>query len=80
MNKRHLGQILFLGVTLAIAVTGLTVALHEEAIAGPLCSNCVCNPAPCGNGGPTACVSTGTYCDGSPGNPTTCAAYCTNTR
>lgn len=79
--KNHLNQILFLGVAFLIAVSGLTMALTEEAIAGPICPNCTCTPAPCGNASSphTACVSTGVYCDGSPGDPTTCGEYCTNT-
>jgi hypothetical protein len=80
--KKQLNAILFLGMAFLLAVYGLTVALTEPAIAGPLCPNCVCDPLPCGIAvSPTvACVSTGTYCDGSPGNPSTCGQYCTNTR
>ena len=74
--KNPLNQILFLAVAFLLAVSGLTMALTEDAIAGPICSNCFCNPAPCGLGNPTPCVSTGVLCDGHPGNPSTCAEYC----
>ena len=74
--KNHLNQILFLGVAFLIAVSGLTMALTEEAIAGPICPNCTCTPAPCGIGDDISCVSTGVICDGSPGTPSTCAEYC----
>ena len=78
--KNHLNQILFLGVAFLIAVSGLTMALTEEAIAGPICPNCVCQGT-CGLAvsPETSCSSTGVYCDGSPGSPTTCGEYCTNT-
>jgi len=81
MKKPHPNQILFLGVAFVLAVSGLTMALHKEAIAGPLCPACVCSPAPCGNAvsPDTPCGSTGLLCDGSPGSPTTCGEYCTNT-
>ncbi len=74
--KNHLNPILFLGIAFLLAVSGLMMALTEEAIAGPICPNCTCTPSPCGLGTQTGCVSTGVICDGSPGNPSTCAQYC----
>lgn len=81
MDSHHYKQVAFLGIALLLAVTAITVALQQEAIAGPLCSTCNCSPAPCGNAvSPNqVCGSTGVYCDGSPGTPTTCGEYCTNT-
>ena len=74
-NKQNLAQILFLGVAFVLAITALTLALREEAFAGPICPNSACAPT-CSIGSSTQCVSTGVLCDGHSGNPATCAEYC----
>lgn len=76
MNTQHLAQVLFLSIAFVLAITALTLALHDEAFAGLTCPNCACAPT-CSIGLSTSCVSTGVFCDGSPGSPSTCAEYCT---
>lgn len=81
MNKNQLMRWMFLGAALMIAVVGLVQALHEVAYAGPICSNgCTCEQG-CGNAvNPFVTCTDTRYCDGSPGTPTNCHQYCTNTK